>query len=92
MKVLKFTEWQEASGRWYCGAIDWVGKEPNLWHYAPRRLGLPLEEYVKLLINSKAKVLLLGDVLIFSWEKQADMRKFKNYINKQFRYKKIYVD
>ena len=89
--VLKFTEWQCASGKWYCGAIDWVGKEANQWYYAPRRLNMPLNDYVQLLLKYKAQITFNGDILIFRWEKQSDMRLFKNYINKQFRDKKVYV-
>ena len=91
--VLKFEEWQNASGTWCCGGLKWLGQLPNQWYYAPRRLGISLTDYIEMLKNKyNAKVIFSNDVLIFYWAKQSEMRLFKNWINKQFRDKKVYVD
>ena len=83
-KVIQLTEWQSASGAWYCADTTNFTK----WWYIPRKLKMSFEDYIQLLLDYGAqKITYCGetDVLIFSWSSQTKMRKYKNDINRRLR-------
>lgn len=85
--LYKTTEWQSPTGKWYCNNVDDLAGIGSKWWIPARILNISLEEYVLLLINTfkvdTIKYLEDGDVLIFSWNSQSAMRKYKNWINKK---------
>lgn len=87
--LYKMSEWQSASGLWYCNDTEDLGSGSGRWWIPARILGIPPVMFVDLLMKdfkvdnisyNKEK-----DVLVYSWKSQAAMRKFKNWINKQAR-------
>lgn len=85
--MVKYTEWQNASGKWYCGNIADVAGESNKWWYPARVLNLPLEEYVKQLVEvHKAEIIGFdGKTLLYGWDNYEDAHRFVLYVNKIFR-------
>lgn len=77
-------EWQGSSGKWYCGCVDKLGSDSGAWFIPARILGWDPADYIEYVIKNfnpnvyynKEKCL-----VFFSWEKQADMRRYKNWIN-----------
>lgn len=88
--LLRYEEWQSPSGAWYCNDTSEIGRsQAGLWWTPARMLGISLDEYVNMLIT-KFKVSSISyneekNVLVYSWEKQSDMRKFKNWLNAEAR-------
>lgn len=95
--ILKYEEW-ECAGNWYCSATKEVGKIGNLWYTPARAMGMELVDFVELLIKEFKPTRIKftdgpnGSVLHYSWKSQADMRKFKNWLNKQMREVQCYVE
>ena len=99
-KLLKYTEWQSCSGRWYCGAtdLDILGSKTGaLWFLPARFLGLSPAQYLQWVINNYEpdRVFYSKDFSFVGWswskENQLKMRKFKNKINLLAKEKGIYV-
>lgn len=92
--LYRMSEWQSGSGRWYVNDVEELTTDASRWWTPVRMLGITFNEYVLMLkdkFNAKhfsytADV----NVLIFSFDTQADARKFKNWINAQAR-KKQYM-
>lgn len=88
MAVLKLSEF-ELNGRWYCSDTSALGKGSAQWWYLPRMLNISPVAFVDMLIKDfhpdYIKYSQEHDVLIYSWRKQSDMRKFKNWANAQAR-------
>jgi hypothetical protein len=90
-RLYKASEWQDACGHWHCADIEDIPNGSAFWWIPARILGLPLEEYVRMLIEEfevdYIKLLENKDnkVLYFYWDNQNKMRKYKNYINKEAR-------
>lgn len=95
--ILKYDE-LEYCGRWSCISIQDIGKIGNQWWTPARALGMSLSDYVLWIINNfhpdhiSFSTVPENGLLLFSWNKQSDMRKFKNHINKKFRDLKFYVE
>ena len=94
--LMKYSEWQSPSGVWYCNDTSEIGKsQAGLWWAPARLLDLSLDEYVNLLITKfKPDNISYNqekNVLVYSWKKQSDMRKFKNWINAEARKKNFIV-
>lgn len=81
-------EW-EICGKWYCGNISDLGNFSGFWAYPARMLDLTPAQYLKKVIEEfKPDNIFYSDDFSFvgwSWNKQSDMRKFKNWINKTAR-------
>ncbi len=91
-RILQFDE-LEYCGQWTCISIKDVGRLGNQWYTPARALGMELDAYVEMLIRDfKPDHIAFTTYLSFSWDKQADMRKYKNWINKRLREEKFYVD
>lgn len=94
--LLRYEEWQSPSGAWYCNDTSEIGRsQAGLWWAPARLLDLSLDEYVNLLITKfKPDNIFYNqekNVLIYSWKRQADMRKFKNWLNAEARKKNFIV-
>ena len=84
----KAEEWQSSSGRWHCGCLDDLAHDSNAWYLPARILNMTPAQYVKFMIdNYNPNIYVSAEkcLVFFSWDKQADMRKFKNFINKKAR-------
>lgn len=83
--ILKLEEW-ESNGKWLCGDVSALAAGSNTWWYIPNLLSLAPVDYVKLLISKFHAIDIHysfeKDVLIYYFATQADVRKFKNHINK----------
>lgn len=83
------SEFEDANGYWHCVNDSDLANDSNVWWHLPRFLGLPLDEYVKMLVEkfnvSKIDYRPSANLLLFSWSEQKDMRKFKNWANKEYR-------
>lgn len=93
MAIWKATEW-EVCGKWHCGDCSDLAHGSNYWWHAPRLLGMPLDEYVTMLVQTFHAIVTYNaekDVLCMSWNSQAEMRKYKNWINKKAREAKYQI-
>ena len=81
--LYQLKEWQDGSDKWHCEHTDSFPKGVQKWVIPARLLGISADEYVKILIEqfSPNTIKFNGETLIFSWDKQSDMRKYKNWIN-----------
>ena len=86
-KIYKAEEWQSASGRWHC-------TDPNLitrgdqWLIPAKIINMPIADFlvfVKQEFNARVNIREDGGFAYFDWDKQADMRKYKNWINDKAR-------
>ena len=95
--ILKYDE-LESCGRWSCISIKDVGKIGNQWWTPARALGMELTDYIQMLIKDfhpdhiEFSTVAPNGLLSFSWDKQNDRRKYKNWINKKFRDLQFYVE
>jgi hypothetical protein len=84
-QLLRYTEWQGESGRWYCNDISDLTSVRAKWWAPARMMNISPAEYAQWIIsNFKPDTIIYyqeQDVLIYSWKKQADMRVFKNKLN-----------
>lgn len=86
--ILKYDEWQDTNGKWHCGDCRALSKMSNAWWKPARLLNMELTDYIKMMketYNANIKATKSFNVILFSWDKQADMRKFKNFINRKAR-------
>ena len=94
MHLLKYDEWKGVNS-WYCNDTSDLQSIGALWWAPARMLNISPADFVKLLIDQFHPDYILysqeKDVLVYSWRKQEDMRKFKNWLNAQARKYKFYV-
>jgi hypothetical protein len=86
-KPLKYDEW-ESCGLWYCNDVHNLTNEKSYWWYPARCMGMPLVDFVKLLIEKfQVDYITFPNqrVLIYAWKSQAKERVFKNWLNAQSR-------
>ena len=83
--LLKYTEWQSASGLWYCNDTSDLASPRSLWWAPARMMNISPAEYVQWLIDNFHPDYIVynqeKDVLVYAWRKIADMRLFKNKLN-----------
>ena len=85
-QLLKYEEWQSGSGQWYCNDTSDLTSARALWYTPARLLNVSLEKYVEMLINDfQVDYITFDKILIYSWDSQAKMRKFKNWLNAEAR-------
>lgn len=92
--LYKMEEWQESSGKWTCNCVTNLGKNGGHWLHPARILGLTPAEYVKYVVENYNPIVWYNkdySLVLFSWEKQSDMRKFKNFINKKARERQYFI-
>ena len=90
--LYQMTEW-ESNGYWHCGDVSDLGHMSNAWWYPMRILELDINEYVLLLKEYGAVNFHYPDanVLLFTWQNQTAMRRFKNLINRTAKQKKFFI-
>lgn len=92
--IYKLTEWQGGGGNWYCACLDKLGEGVGSgnYHTTAHALGMETPDLL-LLLKEKYNANIGGSpqTPIISWEKQADMRKFKNWANAQFRMRQVNI-
>lgn len=82
--IYKMTEWQSPTGMWHCADVSNLSGNSSSWWIPSRVLGISPADFVLLLINefnAKVSYSKEHEFLHYYWEKQSDMRKFKNYVN-----------
>lgn len=95
--ILQFDE-LEHLGRWSCISIKDIGKIGNQWYTPARAIGLSLTEYIQYIVTEfKPDRISFSNcepngLLLFSWDSQERMRKYKNWINKELRRVQFYVE
>jgi len=87
--IWKAEEWQSESGYWHCGCLEKLGQNSNAWYLPARILNLTPADYIKFMIKEYKPDRIYANkekcLVFFSWSNQADMRLFKNFINKKAR-------
>jgi hypothetical protein len=86
--IWKATEWQSATGMWHCQCVDDFTKGSANWLHPVRILKMSPAEYVKMMVEKYHAIVTYSEdfsFVGFQWKNQADMRKFKNFINKEAR-------
>ena len=85
MKLYQMSEWQGATGYWYCNNVDNLGAGSGVWYLPARMMGLTPANYLKWIINEfhpdKVYASEDGGFVGFCWASQSNMRAFKNKIN-----------
>jgi hypothetical protein len=85
MGIWRAEEWQDESGYWHCNDTSNLVKGSSAWWHASRILGVTPAEFIKKLVNEyhPDKLYHSDDcsLVYWSWEKQQDMRKYKNAMN-----------
>lgn len=93
--LLRYEEWQGASGMWYCNDTSNLKSNAGKWWMPARMLNISPAEYVQLLIErftpDKINYNQETDVLVYAWKSQSAMRKFKNWLNAEARKKNFIV-
>lgn len=93
-QLLKYVEWQSATGDWYCNDTSDLSSLRGRWWIPARMMNISPAEYVQLLIDQFHPDYIVysqeADVLVYSWKNINDCRKFKNWLNAQAR-KQQYV-
>lgn len=85
-QLLRYEEWQSGSGRWFCNDTSDLTSVRSLWYTPARMLEIPLDKFVEMLINDfQIDYITFDKILIYGWNSQAKMRKFKNWINAEAR-------
>jgi len=93
--LFKMTEWQSASGNWYCGCVDNLAGDSGAWYLPARILNITPVAFIELLITkfkpddvwySKEKC-----ILVYSWKSQTKMRAYKNWLNAEARKKNFQI-
>lgn len=95
MHLYKMTEWQDGNNRWVVNDVEEVAEAPGYWWYPARLLDITPAEYIELLYTKYHATHIAftrnQNVLMFSFDKLADARKFKNDINRIARAKQFYI-
>lgn len=86
--IYKSTEWETPNG-WHCNCVDNLKENSATWYYPARILGISPAQFVEMLIKDFKPDRFYFDsdtcFCCWSWKKQSDMRKYKNWINKKAR-------
>lgn len=85
----KASEWETSSG-WHCNCTDNLAGGSSLWYLPARILNISPADLIILMKDKyNAEVNFCGTkdnfIVLFTWEKQSDMRLWKNFINRKAR-------
>lgn len=90
MHIMRYEEW-ELNGRWYCNDTSDIAHDSCMWWLPCRMLGIAPAAFVKLLVDKfHCNHIEWSDrpkngLLCYSWDKQSEMRQFKNWLNAEAR-------
>lgn len=86
MAIVQLKELQHTDGSWTAVYQDKFLPNVDNWVLPARAYGISLDEFVKFVMdNFHPNKVTFTTYLSFSWNKQADERKYKNAINAQLR-------
>jgi hypothetical protein len=89
VKLLRYSEWGDNETGWLCNDVSDLCSVRAKWWVPARMLNISPAEYVQLLIErfhpDRIKYFEDTDVLVYSWKRIDDMRKFKNWLNAEAR-------
>ena len=95
MKLYQMSEWEGATGIFYCNCIDNLGSPDLFWYTPARMLGISPADYIKMIIEKYQADITFFDkekcFFSFGWTNQTKMRKFKNFINSEARKKNFLI-
>ena len=84
--LYQLSEWQGASKLWYCEHTSSYPKGVQKWLIPSRMLGIPADEFIKLLIEKYQPDVIHHNedcsFVSWAWKSQAKMRVYKNSMNK----------
>lgn len=87
--IYHVSEWQSPTGRWHCNDVEDLGNGSGYWWIPCRILGMAPTDFILMLKEtfnaSDFSYSVESNVLLYSWEKQSDMRRYKNWINEMAR-------
>lgn len=93
--LMKFTEWQSASGNWRSNDVSDLAHGSGYWWYVPRMLNMPLTDYVLFLKDNFNAVNFsynpTYNVLLWDWLSYADCHRFTLFVNKEARKRRFFV-
>lgn len=94
MGLLKYTEWESASG-WHCGDVSDLAHGSNSWWYPARAMRISIEDYILLLkdkFHAKNFVYFKDkNLLLWQWENYIDCHKFCLVVNAAARQNKFMI-
>lgn len=86
-KVYKAVEWESASGKWHCNDPDLINRGDQ-WLIPAKILNMSIVDYLVMMkekYNATINIREDGGFAYCTWDKQADMRTYKNWINAKAR-------
>ena len=93
--LYKLSEWKDNCGYWHCNDIEDLANGSGYWWHPARMLGMTPAAYVGMVTeNFKPDLVYHNEdcsFVVWSWKSQAQMRKFKRYINAEARKKNFIV-
>lgn len=92
--LLKLTEWQGSSGKWYAADVSDLAHGSGCWWHVPRMLNIELTDYVLLLKDkyhaTNIKYDIESNMLFWDWTYQ-DCHKFLLFINREAIKRKFFI-
>lgn len=93
--LLKYTEWQGASSKWYATDVSDFSHGSFNWWYVPRMLNMELVDYIQLLKNDFHASFYCwkedSNTLLWRWEKYSDCHNFVLFVNREARKRKFFI-
>lgn len=93
--LLKLTEWQTITGKWYTGDVSDLAAGSNNWWLIPRMLNVPLTDYILLLKDkfhaNNFYYNMKQNFLTWDWPTRKECHNFTLYVNKEARKRKFFV-
>ena len=86
--MAKISEWQGGGGAWYAADTSDLKNRSSVWWKIPRLLNIPLDDYVKMLVNEyNVDYINLTDTgfLCFSWNSYNKCHKYVLNMNRKLR-------
>ena len=84
--IPQLKEWQQASGTWTCAFVDKISPDLDNYVLPARAMKMDLPTFASFVVKEfKPDVVYYNNVLGFAWKNQAQMRKYKNFMNAVFR-------
>lgn len=94
-QLLKYSEWQSGSGRWFVNDISDLTSVRSMWWIPARLLEISLDNFILMLKNDfKVDYLTFnGKTLIYSWAEKnySNAHKFLLFINRKAREKNFII-
>ena len=94
MHLLKYTEWESATG-WHCNDVSDLANGSGYWWHIPRMLNMPLTDYIFFLrdnFNATDFRYNPNDgVLLWKWKSYNDCHRFTLFVNQTARKKQYFI-